>query len=54
MIKFKKIYALIVKKFYNLSAHQIIEILHILRNAHVISKEKNQFVFYANNYINKD
>lgn len=39
---------------YNLSAPQIIEILLVLHNAHIVSRDQNKFIFYVNNYINWD
>lgn len=41
MIDFEKICALTIENPCNLDAHWIIEILFILHNAHIISKDQN-------------
>ncbi len=46
--------ALIAKNPRNLCAHQIIEILSILRSAHVVPRDQDKVVFYVNNYIDWD
>ncbi len=39
---------------HNLGTHQIIEISLVLRNAHMISRDQNKFMFYVNIYIDWD
>ena len=38
----------------NLSAYYIIEVLLVLRNVHIISRNQNKIVFYIHNYIDYD
>ena len=38
----------------NLGTHWIIEILLVLCNTHVVTKNQDKFVFYVNNYIDWD
>ena len=54
IIEFKKMYALIVENPCNLATHQIIGILLVLHNTHVIPRDQDKFVFYVNNYIDWD
>lgn len=51
MIRLKKMCALTTKNFRNLGAHQIIEIVLVLRNLHMVFRDKDKFVFYINNCI---
>ena len=43
---------LIIKNLYNRNIYQIIEILLVLYNTHIIPRNENKFVIYVNNYIN--
>ena len=52
IIELQKMCALTTKNPHNLGTHWIIKILSVLRNAHVVPKNQNKFVFYVNNYIN--
>lgn len=54
MNKLKKICTLIRENLYNLIAHQIIQILSVLYNTHIISRDHDKFAFFVNNYINWD
>ena len=38
----------------NFGAYWIIEISSILRNAHMVPRDQDNFVFYLNNYIDWD
>ena len=53
-IQLEKMRALIAEKPHNFIAHWIIEILSVLRTAHVVPKNEDKFIFYVNNYINWD
>ena len=46
--------ASIAENFCNLGAHRIIEISLVLRNAHMVPRDQDKFVFYVNNYIDWD
>ena len=52
MIELEKICILTAENPYILGAHRIFEISSVLRNAHVVSRDQDKFVFYVNNYIN--
>lgn len=54
IIEFEKMHALNAENPRNHSAFWIIEILSVLRNAHVILRNQDKFVFYVNNFINQD
>lgn len=54
MIKFEKMYILIIKKICNLNVYKIIKILLILCNAYIIFKNQDKLKFYINNYINSN
>ena len=42
------------ENLHNLNTYQIIEILSVPRNAHMVPRDQNKFVFYINNYIDWD
>ena len=54
MIEFEKMHALTIENLYNFGAYQIIEILSVLYNAHMVFRDQDKFVFYVNNYIDWD
>ena len=51
MIDLEKMHALTVENPQNLGAYRIIEILLLLRSAHMVPRDQDKFVFYVNNYI---
>lgn len=54
MIMLKKILALTRKNSQNVGVYWMMEILLILYNNHVIFKNQDNFMFYVNNYIDRD
>ncbi len=54
IVEIEKMHALTAKHPRNLSAHCIVKILSILRNAFIVSRDQERIVFYINNYIDWD
>ena len=54
MIELEKMRTLTTENLFNLDAHQIIEISSLPRNAHLVPRDQDKFVFYVNNYIDWD
>ena len=54
MIELEKMCILTAGNSRNFSAHWIIEILLVLHNAHMVLRDQNKFVFYINNYIDRN
>lgn len=54
MIELEKILALTTKNSCNLRAYWIIKILLVLYIAHIVFQDQKKFIFYINNYIDKD
>lgn len=54
MINLKKMCILTAKNLCNLDTYQIIEILLLLRNAYIVPRNQNKFMFYINKYIDSD
>ena len=54
MIKLEKMRTSTAENPRNLGAHRILEISSVLRDAHMLPKDQDKFVFYVNNYIDWD
>lgn len=54
MIELEKMHALTAENSCNLGAHQIIETSFVLYCAYVIYIDQDKFVFFVNNYNDKD
>ncbi len=53
-MKFKKIYVLITKNFYNFGINKIIRILLVLYSTYIGFRDQNKFIFYVKNNINSN